>query len=48
MDSLLKIQVVDYDALSADDLIGETYIDLENRYFSPHRATCGIQQKYEL
>ena len=48
MDSLLRIQIMDYDVLSSDDLIGETFIDLENRYFSRHRATCGIQQNYEL
>lgn len=32
--SQLKIQVWDYDFLVPDDLIGETSIDLENRYFS--------------
>ena len=48
MDSLLRIQIMDYDVISSDDLIGETFIDLENRYFSRHRATCGIQQNYEL
>ena len=47
MDSMLKIQVMDYDTFSADDLIGETNIDLENRFFSKHRATCGISDKYE-
>ena len=32
--SHLQIQVWDKDLLVKDDLIGETYIDLENRYFS--------------
>ena len=31
--SKLKIQVIDYDALFTDDLIGETSIDIEDRYF---------------
>jgi hypothetical protein len=38
---------MDWDKLSADDIIGETVIDLENRFFSKHRPRCGIQQKYE-
>ena len=48
MDSILKIQVMDYDMFSADDLIGETTIDLENRFYSKHRATCAIADTYEL
>ena len=48
MDSLLTAQIYDWDLLGTDDLIGETHIDLENRYYSRHRATCGISQKYEL
>jgi len=31
---LLTIKVFDYDELFGDDLIGETKIDLEDRYFS--------------
>ena len=31
--SKLKIQVMDYDSLFSDDLIGETSIDIEDRYF---------------
>lgn len=30
----MKIQFMDYDLLFGDDLIGETIIDLEDRYFS--------------
>ena len=44
----LQIQVMDYDRLSADDLIGETIIDLENRFLSKYRASCGLAQQYDL
>ena len=47
-DSYLDVEVWDYDAVSADDMIGSTRIDLENRFFSPHRPRCGLQQKYEM
>lgn len=46
-DSMLNIQVLDWDLVGSDDLIGETKIDLENRFYSKHRATCGIAYKYE-
>ena len=39
---MLTVQVLDWDLLGSDDLIGETKIDLENRFYSRHRATCGI------
>ena len=47
MESLLSVQVYDWDLVGMDDLIGETKIDLENRYYSRHRATCGIGKKYD-
>ena len=31
--SKLRLQVIDYDSLFSDDLIGETSIDIEDRYF---------------
>ncbi|KAF5301719.1 hypothetical protein FQA39_LY10650 [Lamprigera yunnana] len=46
-DSLLTIQIFDWDLVSADDVIGETKIDLENRFYSQHRATCGLAFRYE-
>ncbi|XP_076380507.1 otoferlin isoform X2 [Megalopta genalis] len=46
-DSLLTIQVLDWDLVGADDMIGETKIDLENRFYSRHRATCGLPKRYD-
>ena len=46
-DSMLNVQVFDWDLVGSDDLIGETSIDLENRFYSRHRATCGIAKRFE-
>lgn len=46
LESELKVQIFDYDYLSGDDLIGETKIDLENRYLSTHRGVCGLPKRY--
>ncbi|XP_018427633.1 PREDICTED: otoferlin, partial [Nanorana parkeri] len=46
MESMLTVAVYDWDLVGTDDLIGETKIDLENRYYSKHRAMCGISQTY--
>lgn len=48
IDHELKIQLKDYDLISADDLIGETVIDLENRYLTKHRATVGFADEYYM
>ncbi|XP_066450545.1 otoferlin isoform X3 [Eleutherodactylus coqui] len=48
MESMLTVAIYDWDLVGTDDLIGETKIDLENRYYSKHRATCGISQTYAI
>ena len=48
MESALTVQIFDWDLLSSDDLIGETKIDLENRFYSKHRSLCGIAEKYAM
>uniref|UniRef100_A0A8C4ZD49 C2 domain-containing protein n=1 Tax=Gadus morhua TaxID=8049 RepID=A0A8C4ZD49_GADMO len=47
-DSVLSVLIYDYDMVGGDDLIGETRIDLENRFYSRHRATCGLPSEYSL
>ena len=47
VDSMLSVQLFDWDLLGGDDLIGETKIDLENRFYTRHRATSGIATKYD-
>ncbi|KAG5866594.1 hypothetical protein JTB14_013113 [Gonioctena quinquepunctata] len=46
-DSLLTVQIYDWDLVGSDDMVGETKIDLENRFYSRHRATCGLAENYE-
>ncbi|NXP25173.1 OTOF protein, partial [Scytalopus superciliaris] len=48
MESMLTVAVYDWDLVGTDDLIGETKIDLENRFYSKHRATCGVAQSYSI
>lgn len=48
MDSTLTISIYDWDLVGTDDLIGETKLDLENRFYSKHRATCGIASNYAM
>uniref|UniRef100_UPI003AADEC2C fer-1-like protein 6 n=1 Tax=Centroberyx gerrardi TaxID=166262 RepID=UPI003AADEC2C len=47
-ESLLSVLIYDYDTVGGDDLIGETRIDLENRFYSRHRATCGLPAEYSV
>ena len=42
----LKIRVMDHDFGNDDDLIGETVIDLEDRWLTKHRAACGLPALY--
>ncbi|XP_075229739.1 ferlin family C2 domain-containing myoferlin misfire [Lycorma delicatula] len=43
----LTVTVMNYDTVRANELIGFTKIDLENRFYSKHRARCGLQTRYE-
>ncbi|CAB1346857.1 unnamed protein product [Coregonus sp. 'balchen'] len=47
-DSLLTVLIYDHDTIGTDDLIGETWIDLENRFYSRHQATCGLPTEYSI
>ncbi|XP_059893638.1 myoferlin-like isoform X1 [Gadus macrocephalus] len=42
----LKISVYDYDLLTRDEKVGETVIDLENRFLSRFNSYCGLPQTY--
>lgn len=45
-DKDLKIAVYDFDLLSRDEKVGETVIDLENRFLSYFGSYCGLAQTY--
>ncbi|XP_076413608.1 fer-1-like protein 5 isoform X1 [Peromyscus maniculatus bairdii] len=42
----LEIQLYDFDLITADDEIGTTVIDLENRLLSGFGARCGLSKSY--
>ncbi|XP_054398188.1 fer-1-like protein 4 isoform X10 [Pongo abelii] len=44
----LTVAIFDHDLVGSDDLIGETHIDLENRFYSHHRANCGLASQYDM
>ena len=47
LDHTLTVSVMDWDRLlDHSNLIGETKIDLENRFFSQYRATCGLPESF--
>ena len=46
IDKDLLIQIKDYDLIGTDDVIGETQIDLENRFLTKYRAKCGLPKTY--
>ncbi|MGH0179203.1 UNVERIFIED_CONTAM: hypothetical protein FKN15_000997 [Acipenser sinensis] len=47
LETELSLLVYDHDLIGSDDLIGETKIDLENRFYSKHRALCGLASQYD-
>ncbi|XP_069099953.1 fer-1-like protein 4 isoform X1 [Pleurodeles waltl] len=47
LETEILISVFDHDMVGSDDLIGETKIDLENRFYSKHRPICGIASQYD-
>ncbi|XP_061083381.1 myoferlin-like [Conger conger] len=45
-DKDLKIAIYDYDLLTRDEKVGETIIDLENRFLSRFGSYCGLPETY--
>uniref|UniRef100_H2ZAE5 C2 domain-containing protein n=1 Tax=Ciona savignyi TaxID=51511 RepID=H2ZAE5_CIOSA len=46
MEKDLHVEVFDWDLIGTDDKIGETVIDLENRYLSKFKAWCALPETY--
>uniref|UniRef100_A0AAV2MM10 C2 domain-containing protein n=1 Tax=Knipowitschia caucasica TaxID=637954 RepID=A0AAV2MM10_KNICA len=47
LETELLVKILDHDLVGADDVIGETRLDLENRFYSRHRASCGLSLYYD-
>ncbi|XP_033481553.1 fer-1-like protein 4 [Epinephelus lanceolatus] len=47
LETELVVRVMDHDIIGSDDVIGETRLDLENRFYSRHRASCGLALYYD-
>ncbi|XP_067442564.1 fer-1-like protein 4 [Thunnus thynnus] len=47
LETELVVKVMDHDLVGSDDVIGETRVDLENRFYSRHRACCGLPIYYD-
>uniref|UniRef100_A0A4W4DYS2 C2 domain-containing protein n=1 Tax=Electrophorus electricus TaxID=8005 RepID=A0A4W4DYS2_ELEEL len=47
LETELTLSVFDHDLIGSDDVIGETRVDLENRFYSWHRAGCGVALYYD-
>ena len=45
-DSKLIVKVYDHDLIGSNELIGGTTIDLEDRFLSWKRASCGLSIQY--
>ncbi|XP_068598130.1 fer-1-like protein 4 [Brachionichthys hirsutus] len=48
LETELVIRVMDHDLVGSDDVIGETRVDLENRFYSRHRPSCGLALYYDI
>ncbi|XP_010790165.1 fer-1-like protein 4 [Notothenia coriiceps] len=47
LETELVVTVMDHDLIGADDMIGETRVDLENRFYSRHRPSCALALYYD-
>ncbi|XP_026688334.1 otoferlin-like [Diaphorina citri] len=45
-DAKLTVEIKDHDSVSKDDYIGMTEMDLESRFYSRHRGSCGLARNY--